>query len=122
MGGRGKHRIGRIHKNSEKKRQAQKVNKVGRPRKVRLPTIEDLDMLDEVISSSLSDMWSRHSHDDYKEYIKLSPQGVGGCMAITHSLRVYNNLTWSLSVHGMEINKSTCVPLKCIKDKLDEEL
>ena len=62
MGGRGKRRIGRIHKNSEKKRQALKMNKRGRPKKVRAPKshiIEDLNKIDAVISLLLSDNWSK---------------------------------------------------------------
>ena len=81
MGGRGKRRIGRIHKNSEKKRQALKVNKRGRPSKVKRHSscIENLKTLDETVSPSLSNRWSRRLHnDDYIEYIKLSPQGPKG--------------------------------------------
>lgn len=54
-----------------------KVNKRGRPKKVqgaKSHTIEDLNKFDAVTTPLLSDSWSRQSHDDYMEYIKLTPQ------------------------------------------------
>ena len=42
-------------------------------------------------------------------------------MVVTHSLRMYKYLTWNVFIHSMEVDKSICVPLKCISNKLNEE-
>lgn len=71
-----------------------------------------------VVSPFLSDSWSKLSHD-YTEYMKSTPQGAQGCMAITHTLCVYKDITWRIFIHCIDAKKSICVPLKYLKGELD---
>ena len=125
MGRRSKRKIGRIHKNSEKKRQLLKLNKPGRPKKVRrrmTKKIEELKDFDDTVSPCLSADWTKQSHDNHYEYIKLTKQGARGRVAITCSVQVHSDLTWNVLIHGQEVNKSKCVPLQGIKEHLDSEV
>ena len=124
MGGRNKRRIGRIHKNSEKKRQILKVNKPGRPRKVKRRVksqIDNIGEFDTSVSPTLPADWSKISYDDHNEYVKLSRQGAKGGAVITRSVKIFSDLTWKVHVHGKEVNKTKCVPLRGISERISDE-
>ena len=95
MGARSKHRIGRYHKQWEQKRQSQKKNKPGRPKKMKPnhDKIYNLSQLQSALSESLNGGTDK-STKEYVSLVKLMHRAIIFTPAsIHHSL--HHNQPWS---------------------------
>lgn len=126
MGARSKHRIGRFHKQWEKKRQSQKKNKPGRPKKMKPDhdnhdKIDNLCELQSAVGESLNG-WTDMSTKEYARYVKLTEQPSSHQpLSITHCITINPDLTWKVWVHGHEVNKVECAPIQNISDHLNSK-
>ncbi len=109
--------IGRLHKNFEKKRQALKANKPGRPRKHLPPTLNGLKS--SVVLPSAE--WSARESEDNLHFLKIKEQpNPNQPVIVTHCLAVKKDFTWQVSVHGHTIS-SDCSPLSAIPKHLTKK-
>ena len=116
MGWRGK-RIGRLHKNFEKKRQELNINKPGRPRKYQIISLRNLESCAVLPSTA----WTVHMSDGSLQFMRCKEQPtLHQPVMVTHCLVVYKNLTWQVSVHG-HIVRSNCAPLSAIPEILTKK-
>lgn len=126
MGARSKHRIGRFHKQWEKKRQSQKKNKPGRPKKMKPDhdnhdKIDNLCELQSAVGESLNG-WTDMSTKEYARYVKLTEQPSSHQpLSITHCITIIPDLTWKVWVHSHEVNKVECAPIQNISDHLNSK-
>ena len=123
MGARSKHRIGRYHKQWEQKRQSQKNNKPGRPKKMEPnhDKIYNLSQLQSALSESLNG-WTDKSTKEYVRLVKLTEQSSSHQpVSITHCITINPDLTWKVWVHGHEVNKVECPPIQNISDHLNSK-
>lgn len=117
MGARSKHRIGRYHKQWEQKRQSQKKNKPGRPKKMKPnhDKVYNLSQLQSALGESLNG-WTDKSTKEYVRLVKLTEQSSSHQpVSITHCITINPDLTWKVWIHGHEVNKVECPPIKNIR-------
>ena len=111
--GKRKSRIGRIHKNCEKKRQENGMNPPGRPR-TKTPRSKPHSTPTTAVSVSLQDFseialpssaWSLQSSSHNRLIIiKVKEQSTSTQpLVISHSIVLQSDLSWQLSVNGHEI-------------------
>ena len=125
-----KKRIGRLHKNYEKKCQATNKNSVGHPSKckkvkeqqtpenVAAPTVtfNEFDMINSIMLPSSS--WNiSHFHDHHIIYKVQEQSSSTQPLIISHFLTVKSDLSWSLSIYGQPVN-SQCLALAESPDRL----
>lgn len=56
-----------------------------------------------------SPAWSLHASSDHVTFMKVQEQSTSSQpIVISHALKVYSDLSWSLSVHGHEVSKAAC--------------
>ena len=111
--GKRKNRIGRIHKNCEKKRQENGMNPPGRPR-TKTPRSKPHSTPTTAVSVSLQDFseialpssaWSLQSSSHNRLIIiKVKEQSTSTqTLVISHSIVLQSDLSWQLNVNGHEI-------------------
>ena len=143
--GRRKFRLGRMPKNYEKDPK-RKARKVGRPRKITTSRVSNpsRSSLPSTGSQSSSSCPSSTSCPQNKACLQTltsdlvlpskqwiiqtqNPDRVGICkiscalqdtMVVTHSLVVTQDLSWTLTVHGKEVDPQTCSALSCTPSTL----
>ena len=112
--GKRRKRIGRIHKNFEKKRQALKINKPGRPRKYTAPSLNDLKGCAVLPSTA----WTVSMSEDTLKFHKCKDQpNPQQPVMVTHCLVIKNDLSWHVSVHGSIVSSSSS-PLSSVSEHL----
>ena len=128
--GRTKSRIGRFPKNYEKNKV---VKRVGRPRKRQIctsaPTASPVETvsLSDIADSPLdlpSTQWVVQNHSPTNIIIcKMSSLLSSGrqSVTVTHCLTINNDLSWTLSVHGMNVDSRVCPLLRKISTKVNKD-
>lgn len=114
--GRRKFKLGRIRKNEERKRQANRVNKVGRPPKCRqeTKTIETLRG-----SCSLPSLWVDQSTGNTATFCKIVQQSSNLDPKITCSIIVEADFSWKVHIYGKEVSTQSCSVLHNISHEMD---
>lgn len=126
-----KSRIGRQHKNYEKKRQATNKNTIGRPSKHRKceeqstnSTSTVTHTIDEFVKMKSvklpSPLWSiSHSDDHYVLYKVQEQSSSTQPIVISHYLTIRSDLSWSLSIYGQIVTSIHCSALAGSPDKVN---
>ena len=114
--GRRKFKLGRIRKNEERKRQASKMNKIGRPPKHR-KDIKTIEILRE--NCSLPSQWVDQSTGDSANFCKIAQHNSDIGPEITCSITVEADFSWKVHVYGKEVSVQSCCALRNISCEMD---
>ena len=148
MGGR-KFRLGRHPKNYERKRQAAKINRMGRPGRRRRKQVDTPDITMEspvtrkpttieTLHHSLKlpgPQWTEQASEDMatiqickiqsfstsSSSLSTSTSTPFQVPIVTHSVTIYEDRTWIAFVHGRQIDGNKSPPLSSIPNILDEK-
>lgn len=101
--GRRKFTLGRIRKNEERKRQAKKVNEVGRPKKHRHSSIQFLRS-----NCPLPPHWIDRSTGTNATFCKLVQDRPDLGPEISRSIVVESDFSWKVYVYGKEVSAQSC--------------
>ena len=113
--GRRKFKLGRIRKNEERKRQASRINKIGRPPKHR-EDIKTIEILRE--NCSLPSQWVDQSTGDSATFCKIVQHSSDMGPEITRSITVEVNFSWKVRVYG-KVSAQSCSALRNISHEMD---
>ena len=101
-------------KNSERKRQAAKLNDVGRPLKRKCKRSVNLDFSKSLL---LPEGWVSNLS---KGTLRLAKIVTKESPVITHSLSVSQNGQWIVHIHGKKIDKTKCAALHSLPNPTDD--
>ena len=114
--GRRKFKVGLIRKNEERKRQANRINKIGRPPKYRQETITV-----EILRNGclLPSQWIDQSTGDSAIFCKIVQNNSDLGPEITHSITAEADFSWKVRIYGKEVSAHSCSVLCNIGCKMD---